>query len=153
LSPYLMATTGHRELQWTMWMPLGMLLLHRLVEQPTLARGVSLCAALAAQVFCSIYYGLFLACYLATAWLVIVPFEKAKRRIAVATTIAIVPLLLVAAIYGPPYAATRAQFGERQADEVATYSAVPGDYLRVPPENVLRGRPEAGSAPDERSLF
>ena len=153
LAPYRMAHIGHLELQWTMWMPLGMLLLHRLVEKPTFARGLSLGAALAAQVFCSIYYGLFLACYLATAWLVIVPFEKAKRRIAVATAAAIVPLLLVAVIYGPPYSATRAQFGERQSGEVATYSAVPGDYLRVPPENVLRGRAEAGPAPDERSLF
>ena len=65
-------------------------------------------AALAAQVFCSIYYGLFLACYLAIAWLALMPFEKAKGRIAAATAFAIVPLLLVALIYGPPYARTRA---------------------------------------------
>ena len=56
-------------------------------------------------------------------------------------------------IYGPPYSAARAQVGERRADEVATYSAVLSDYLRVPPENVLLGRPDSGPAPDERSLF
>ena len=83
LAPYRMAHIGHLELQWTMWMPLAMLLLHRLVEKPTLARGLALGLALAAQAFCSIYYGLFLACYLAAAWLVMVPFEKAKGRIAV----------------------------------------------------------------------
>ena len=153
LAPYRMAHIGHLELQWTMWMPLAMLLLHRLMEKPTLARGFALGLALAAQVFCSIYYGLFLACYLAAAWLVLVPFEKAKGRIAAATAIAVVPLLLVAAIYGPPYSATRAHVGERGADEVATYSAVPGDYLRVPQENALRGSPNSGPAPDERSLF
>ena len=153
LAPYRMAHIGHLELQWTMWMPLAMLLLHRLMEAPTLARGLLLGAALAAQVLCSIYYGLFLACYLVVAWLVTIPFEKAKGRIAAATAIAVVPLLLVAVIYGPPYSATRQQFGERRADEVATFSAVPGDYLRVPQENVLRGRPDSGPAPDERSLF
>ena len=96
LAPYRMAHIGHLELQWTMWMPLAMLLLHRLLEQPTAARGLSLGLALAAQVFCSIYYGLFLACYLAAAWLLLMPFEKAKGRIAAATTITVVPLLLVA---------------------------------------------------------
>ena len=153
LAPYRMAHIGHMELQWTMWMPLAMLLLHRLMEAPTLARGLLLGAALAAQALCSIYYGLFLACYLVVAWLATIPFEKAKGRVAAATAIAIVPLLLVAVIYGPPYSATRQQFGERRADEVATFSAVPGDYLRVPQENVLRGRPDSGPAPDERSLF
>ena len=153
LAPYRMAHIGHLELQWTMWMPLAMLLLHRLVEKPTFARGLALGLALAAQAFCSIYYGLFLACYLAAAWLVIVPFEKAKGRIASATVIAVVPLLLVAVIYGPAYSATRAQFGDRPADEVATYSAVAADYLRVPQENVLRGQPNSTVAPDERSLF
>jgi len=153
LAPYRMAHIGHLELQWTMWMPLAMLLLLRLLEKPTLARGLSLGLALAAQVFCSIYYGLFLACYLTAAWLVLMPLEKAKGRIAAATAMAVVPLLVVAVVYGPPYSATRAELGERRADEVATYSAVPGDYLRVPQENVLRGRPDSGPAPDERSLF
>ena len=153
LAPYRMAHIGHLELQWTMWMPLGMLLLHRLMKKSTLVRGLLLGAALAAQLLCSIYYGLFLACYLAVAWLAMMPFERAKARVAAATAIAIVPLLLVAVIYGPPYLETSRQFGERRADEVATFSAVPGDYLRVPQENVLGGRPDSGPAPDERSLF
>ena len=153
LAPYRMAHIGHLELQWTMWMPLGLLLLHRLLEKPTPWRGVLLGAALAAQVLCSIYYGVFLACYLAFAWLALVPFERAKGRIAATSAFAIIPLLLVALIYGPPYARTGAQVGERRTEEVRAYSAVPGDYLRVPQENVLRGRADQGEAPDERSLF
>ena len=117
LAPYRMAHIGHLELQWTMWMPLGMLLLHRLVEKPAPWRGALLGAAVAAQVLCSIYYGLFLACYLATAWLALVPFEKARARIVGTSAVAVVPLLLVAAIYGPPYAQTRQQFGDRGPDE------------------------------------
>jgi len=153
LAPYRMAHIGHLELQWTMWMPLALLLLYRVIDKPSLWRGVLLGAALAAQVLSSIYYGVFLACYLAAAWVALVPFEKAKGRIAAATAFAVVPLLLVALIYGPPYLQTRKQFGERRAEEVQTFSAVPGDYLRVPPENVLRGSTDAGEAPDERSLF
>ncbi|HEX6164146.1 MAG TPA: hypothetical protein VFZ31_12320 [Vicinamibacterales bacterium] len=153
LAPYRMAHISHLELQWTMWMPLAMLLLHRVIERPAPGRGLLLGAALGAQALSSIYYGVFLACYLAIAFAALVPFEKAKGRIAYATTFAIVPLLVVALIYGPPYSRTQAQFGERRAEEVTSFSAVPSDYLRVPQENVLRGRPGAGEAPDERSLF
>jgi hypothetical protein len=134
-------------------MPLGMLLLHRLMEKPTLRGGALLGAALAAQVLCSIYYGLFLACYLATAWLVLIPFEKARAPIVRASAFAVLPLLLVAAIYGPPYAQTREQFGDRRSGEVQTFSAVPSDYLRVPQENAWRGTVGSGPAADERSLF
>jgi hypothetical protein len=153
LAPYRMAHIGHLELQWTMWMPLAMLLLHRLMEKPTLARGFALGLALAAQVFCSIYYGVFLACHLAVAWLALMPFGKAKGRIVAASAAAIVPLLLVVIVYGPPYARVREQVGARGAEEVTTYSATPSDYLRVPQENALRGRTDTGPAPDERSLF
>jgi hypothetical protein len=153
LAPYRMAHIGHLELQWTMWMPLGMLMLHRLVEKPTLRNGALLGVALTAQVLCSIYYGLFLACYLVTAWLALIPFEKDRARIMRASAIAVVPLLLVAIVYGPPYAQTREQFGNRRPDEVQTFSAVPADYLRVPQENSWRGKADSGPAADERSLF
>ena len=102
-APYRMAHIGHLELQWTMWMPLGMLLLHRVMEKPSLSSGVQLGAALAAQALCSIYYGVFLACYLAVAWLALIPFESLKTRIVTASAAAVLPLLVVAAIYGPPY--------------------------------------------------
>jgi hypothetical protein len=41
-APYRMAHIGHLELQWTMWMPLAMLLLHRLMEKPAWWRGLLL---------------------------------------------------------------------------------------------------------------
>ena len=153
LAPYRMAHISHLELQWTMWMPLAMLLLHRLIERPTPWRGLLFGAALAAQALSSIYYGVFLACYLGVALIALLPFEKSKGRIAYAAAVAVVPLLLVALLYGPPYSRTRDQVGERRPEEVTAYSAVPGDYLRVPQENVLRGTRNAGPAPDERSLF
>jgi hypothetical protein len=153
LAPYRMAHIGHLELQWTMWMPLAMLLLHRLIERPSPWRGVLLGVALGAQVLSSIYYGVFLACYLGVAWLALMPFGNAKGRIAYATAFAAAPLLLVALLYAPPYLRTHHQFGERTATEVSTFSARPSDYLRVPQENLLRGRPNVGPAPEERNLF
>jgi hypothetical protein len=66
-APYRMAHIGHLELQWTMWMPLAMLLLHRFYEQASAARALLVGAALGAQALCSIYYGIFLACYLLVA--------------------------------------------------------------------------------------
>jgi hypothetical protein len=151
-APYRMAHIGHLELQWTMWMPLSMLLLHRLVERPSVVRALWLGATLAAQVLSSIYYGVFLSCYLAAAWMALMPFSHVKGRLVAASAAALAPLLIVAAIYGPPYLHTRAEFGQRRAEEVRDYSAVPSDYLRVPAGNHLYGGVE-GPAPDERSLF
>jgi hypothetical protein len=153
LAPYRMAHIGHLELQWTMWMPLSMLLLHQLVESPALARGVWLGAALAAQLLSSIYYGIFLACYLAAAWIALMPLAKPRRRFVAASAAAIGPLIVAALIYAPPYLHTRAEFGERRPDEVRAYSATASDYLRVPAGNWLYGDAEEAPAPEERSLF
>ena len=76
-----------------------------------------------------------------------------RTRVARMTAFAMLPLLVVVAIYGPPYARSRHASGPRDASEIAQYSAQPADYLRVPPENRLRGRPDRNAAPDERSLF
>jgi hypothetical protein len=152
-APYRMAHIGHLELQWTMWMPLAMLLLHRFYEQPSTPRALLIGAALAAQVLCSIYYGIFLACYLLVAWIALLPFEKSKRRVVTMSAAAVLPLVVVAAIYAPPYLSTRGQFGDRSAGEVRTLSATPADYLRVSTSNWLRGHRESGVAPEERSLF
>ena len=65
----------------------------------------------------------------------------------------IVPLLAVALIYGPPYSRTRAEQGARGVAELVEYSATPGDFLRVPTLNWLRGTPDSGPKPDERSLY
>ena len=152
-APYRMAHIGHLELQWTMWMPLSMLLLHRLAERPGVGRALLLGASLTAQFFCSLYYGLFLGCYLGITWMALMPFHADRRRLFAVSLAVAAPLLLVATIYGPPYTSARAEMGSREAAEVEKFSAVPADYLRVPQENAWRGRADAGPAPDERSLF
>src|SRR5688572_27678757 len=154
LAPYRFAHIGHLELQWVMWMPLSLWALHRYVAAPTAGCALAVGGAVAAQTLCSIYYGAFLSFYLVVAALILCAIHPAGRRRAMALTpIMIVPLLVVLAIYGPPYLQSRQQHGARKVAEITEYSARPADFLRVPPHNRLRGRSQSGPAPDERSLF
>lgn len=155
-APFRFAHIGHLELQWLVWMPLGMLALHAFAARPSAWGGTLLGGFLALQVLSSIYNGVFLACYLLMAWTAFLWLSGEKRRFVTRSLAAIVPLLIVVAIYGPPYARTRAEYGARPGDEQRQYSAVAADFLRVPPENRLRGQrgtQVALVAPDERSLY
>ena len=149
-APYRFAHIAHLELQWLMWMPLALLALHALVERPRPAAGLALGACLAAQLLCSIYYGVFLAVFAGVAWIALVVAHGLKPRLALSTAVAAIPLALVAAPYLAPYAASRADHGPRSATEIAQHSAQPADYLAVPPFNVLRG---GGDLTEERALY
>jgi hypothetical protein len=154
LAPYRFAHIGHLELQWVMWMPLGLWALHRYVTAPTARRALAVGGAVAAQTLCSIYYGVFLTFYLVVAALILCAIHPTGRRRAMALApVMVVPLVVVLAIYGPPYLQSRQQHGARQLSEISDYSASPSDFLRVSPHNRLRGRSQSGPAPDERSLF
>ena len=152
-APYRFAHIAHLELQWLAWMPLALLALHALVEAPRARTGLALGACLAAQLLCSIYYGVFLVLFVAAAWVAMVVAYGRKPRLLAATATAAIPLALVAVPYLMPYAASRSAHAPRTTDEIAEYSATPGDYLRVPGHNVLRGRQDSAPAPEERSLY
>ncbi len=149
-APYRFAHIAHLELQWLMWMPLALLALHSLVERPRPAAGLALGACLAAQLLCSIYYGVFLAVFAGVAWIALVVAQGLKPRLALCTALAAVPLALVAAPYLAPYAASRDAHGPRSATEIALHSAQPADYLGVPAFNVLRGGEDRT---EERALY
>src|SRR6188472_1573746 len=95
-APYRFAHIAHMELQWLAWMPLALLALHSLVERPRPAAGLALGACLAAQLLCSIYYGVFLALFAGVAWIGLVVAQGLKPRLAVSTAVAAIPLVLVA---------------------------------------------------------
>jgi hypothetical protein len=151
-APYRFAHIGHLELQWLVWMPLALLALHALVERPRGSAGIAVGACLGAQLLCSIYYGVFLAVFLVVAWIALVAATGVRPRLLPSTAAAAIPLVLVAVPYLIPYAASRSAHGPRSVDEITHYSAVPRDYLRVPPYNALRGG-EHGPAPEERALY
>lgn len=152
-APYRFAHIGHLELQWVVWMPVGLLCLHRLFEKPTWRAALLLGTALGAQALCSVYYGAFLSMYLAVGGLVLLTVSEHRAKVLVRSTAAIVPLAVVALLYAPPYLKTRTEHGARNPGEQTRYSATPSDFLRVPPENKLRGSRDASVAPDERSLY
>ena len=152
-APYRIAHIGHLELEWVAWMPISLLLLHKLLDEPRLRDGILLGVTVAAQTFCSIYYGIFLTAYLLVAWCLLVPGSRQRKRAVVASALAVVPLVLILWPYSIPYGRVRDVQEPRRKDEIARYSAVPGDYLRVPPDNLVWGREESGPAPDERTLF
>jgi hypothetical protein len=154
LAPYRFAHIGHLELQWVMWMPLSLRLLHRLLAAPSAGRALALGGAVACQALTSIYYGAYLTLYVVVAAVILFALNASvRRRVTIMMPLAVLPLLVVVLIYGPPYSHSRQQHGARSVSEITEYSATPSDFLRVPPNNRLRGHSERGPAPDERSLY
>ena len=60
-APYRFEHLMHMELQWTMWMPLAFLALHRTLDSGRMKYGIAAGACVALQILSSIYYGIFLA--------------------------------------------------------------------------------------------
>lgn len=153
-APYRMAHIGHLELQWVLWMPLSLWLLHRLVAAPTAVRALAVGGAVAGQTLCSIYYGVFLSVYLFVAAVILLALHApGRRRTAALTPLMLIPLFAVVALYGPPYVKSREQHGGRTLTEITEYSATPSDFFRVAPRNRLRGASESGPVPEERTLY
>jgi hypothetical protein len=69
--PHVFGHTAHIQLMMTAGLPFGMLAFHRLVEQPTVGRGVQLGAVMAAQAISCGYYGVFLMLMIGLAVLVV----------------------------------------------------------------------------------
>jgi len=65
-TPYRFCHYMHFELQLVFWVPVALVLVHRLIEQARIRDGVLLGLTMAAQVFSSIYMGLFAIVYLAS---------------------------------------------------------------------------------------
>src|SRR5262245_11019222 len=60
-APYRFENIMHMELQWTMWVPLAFLALHKTIDEPRIRHGLGVGAAVALQMLSCIYYGIFLA--------------------------------------------------------------------------------------------
>lgn len=157
-APYRFEHVMHLELEWTMWMPLAFLALHRLYDTGRMKYGAALGACLALQMLSSIYYGIFLAAVISLGALLLIARDRSVRvrtllaPLAAGAAIAIA----VSAVYARPYARTHAKTGDRAAVEVNRFSAVPASYLAATPNNWLYGRDgrrERRSAGPERRLF
>jgi hypothetical protein len=153
-APYRIAHVGHLELLWTAFLPWALLCLYSVLRRPTVARSIAFGVAVALQGLCSVYYMVFLVIWLVPAALLArahLQFRWSRHHV-VAGTVAIVTALILLGPYLLAYSRAREAVGPRAAAEVRQYSALPQDYLRVPPGNLLYDT-SRGDAADERSLF
>jgi hypothetical protein len=163
---------SHLELQMMQWMPLGLLALHLLVtrdsddpdgssRQPAAGRrdstrwwyALAFAAALVAQLYSSMYYAVFFVVYAAVVGAgLLIAHRPSPRRL-------VLPLLVSAAVAAAAalplvgaFVAAEPIKGERGLNEIAAFSAVPSDYLRVNKVNALWGQ-VLRSPRAERALF
>jgi hypothetical protein len=157
-APYRFDHIMHLELQWTMWMPLAFLALHRLYDTGRLRCGISLGACVALQILSSIYYGIFLAILIALAALLLMPRDRSVALSTLLAPLAVAAVIVmgVSAVYARPYMREHARTGDRPTREVDEFSAMPASYLATTPNNWLYGNPNRRtprSAAPERRLF
>ena len=160
IAPFRVNHLSHLELQMTMWMPAALLTTYRMLSEGKSGATVfrpwqsgALALILAAQWYSSMYYGLFLTMYVAVFGAVLIARHRVRGRRLWHFSIA---LCITAALVSPivaVYMKSARDRGERPRDTVATFSAVPADYLRTASRNPFyRGLlPHATHA--ERALF
>jgi len=156
---------SHLELQMMQWMPLALLALHRLIGRDP-GSGIrdprdpkrwwyalALAIALVAQLYSSMYYAAFFLVYAVVIGLGLLIAHRPPLRqlfLPLAASGALAALLAVP--LERAFMAAEPIKGERGLNEVAQYSAVPSDYLRVSKVNAVWGsvlrRPRV-----ERALF
>ena len=154
-APYRVEHIMHMELQWTVWMPLAFLALHRTLDTGRLKYGVATGACIALQMLSSIYYGIFLATLIALASLLLLPRDRQAPFLRAAGALAAGAILAAAisAAYAVPYLRAHAKVGDRPIQDVASLSATPANYLVATPGNWLYGRLTGARGRAERRLF
>lgn len=160
---------SHFQLQQTAFIPLTMWALHRVVNRGRLTDGVRLGACAGGQFLSCVYFGVFLAPYLAAAALVLliararvrknvadltVAFDLPwMRRTAVAIGIAAVTYAVVVAPVARAHLRASAVVGERHRAEAMGGSAVPLNYLSPSPSSYLYASLAERFGQPERNLF
>jgi hypothetical protein len=154
-APYRFEHIMHMELQWTMWMPLAFLAMHRTFDSGRIRDGLATGAAMALQMLSSVYYGVFLGVLLTASGVVMLIGARWThvRRAMIPFATGAVLAATVAIVYAQPYLATRDRVGERPAEEIRMFAARPADYLVAPPANWLYGELLESRGGSERHLF
>ena len=154
--PYRFEHYMHMELQWTIWMPLAFLTLHRTLDAGRMRDGLLLGALVALQMLSSIYYGIFLATLMSLCALLLVVSDRRasiKRSLLALAAGGILAIAVIGA-YAVPYIETRDSVrGERPTEQILMFSARPSSYLVATPTNWMYGRMFQGRGRGERRLF
>ena len=154
LYPFRFEHYSHLELQMTMWMPIGLMVLHRVARDGGSAPGAALGLIVGLQTLCSLYFGVYFAVYLAFVFLGLAivmtdrPWRSWLRSLAAAAVVA----ALLAWPLVPPYLSSRSRLGERAPRENAEFSAMPSHYLAPHRSSAMYGT-RLQNGPPERALF
>lgn len=160
---------SHLQLQQTQWIPLSMWALHKTLTRGRLADGARLGLFAACQMLSCVYFGVFLAPYLAVAALVLVAAhlrfarsgtdvmvacdEAVARRTAAAVVVAAIVYGALVAPVGRAHMKASQVVGERSMGEAISGSATIGDYLATSPSNRIYGQWADTFGHAERHLF
>jgi hypothetical protein len=145
----------HLELQATMFLPLALLYTERALDTGARRHVWAAMAAIVAQVYCGIYYAVFLV----TALLVAVPLRwrrlppERRRALWRAAPAAAAASALVVLPYLAMYMLNRNNLGDRTDHDVRLFSATLWNYLATPEENIVHGSWSAAFGQNERRLF
>jgi Dolichyl-phosphate-mannose-protein mannosyltransferase len=151
--PYRIDHFPHVQLQQTQCLPFAFWAFHRFLRTNRLRDGVIFGAFTAGQVLSCMYYGLFLAPYMAlVCGALLLPERLTKERLVPLAAAAAIALVAVAPV-GIVYMEARKVVGERTTEEVANGSAVPRNYFGPPEANLLYGNLLKPFADGERRLF
>jgi hypothetical protein len=136
---------AHLELETTVWMPLALLCLHRMMESGRVRDGVATGLVLALQTLSSFYYGLFLSLTMFVVAVAVMVVTKGRIRLSARPVVA--GALAAAVLVAPatiPYFQNRATVGERHLDDAARFSSRPRDYVSASWRSRLYGKTLTG---------
>jgi len=139
-APYRFTHYMHLELQFVFWMPIALILIHRIIERGRLLDGLTLGLVMVAQLFSSVYAAIFLALYCALLAVLVLAFSEKRGmfpQIAAAVFIAGGLTLASAVPYAHAYAQAEQSVGSRSMEDVRRYSATVKNYLQASPINRL----------------
>ena len=142
-APFRFEHIMHMEIQWTIFMPLAFLALHRLLDAGRWRDGAAVGASVALQILSCIYFGIFLATLLAAGaiMLAFVDRRASWRRVVRTLAAGAAMAIAVAAVYSRPYQRVHAVVGDRDEAQVHLFSARPSNYLNAPVGNWVYGNP------------
>src|SRR5262245_16246202 len=130
--PYVMSHLSHIQLIFTGGIPLSLLMLHRVADEPGVARGVALGVALAAQALACAYYGIFAGLIVGYATLVLAFTRRLWRSASYWTAIAAGAFTSIAIVlpFFLPYLRVQEESGfARTLQDAARNSADASSYL------------------------
>lgn len=152
LHPYRLEHYSHLELQMTVWMPLCLWGLHRVMARGGLRDGLLTGVAFALQMLSSLYYGMYFAVYLVALGSVLWVGRRFPRRPLVMIAVGALVAGVMIAPVASPYVANKTMMGDRDLTTVEYYSATAADYLKPHFRSFPYQRWSHGGRP-ERHLF